>query len=52
MAVERGEARLMEFDLDVRFEADDAVHLCGSAEATPRLRQMRPQVYGQVLILH
>ena len=43
VAVERGEALLVEFDASFRFAADDAVYICGSAEATQKFYQLHPQ---------
>lgn len=43
VAVERGEALLVEFDAGFRFAADDAVYICGSAEATQKFYQLHPQ---------
>ena len=34
VAVERGDALLTDFDSGFRFEADDAIYLCGSSQAT------------------
>ncbi len=36
VAVERGEEVLVEIGKDFQFEADDAVYICGSAEAVRR----------------
>ena len=43
VAVERGEALLVEFAGDFRFEPKDAVYLCGSAEAAQRYYEIFPQ---------
>jgi Trk K+ transport system NAD-binding subunit len=40
VAVERGDKLLVEFGADFRFDAGDAVYICGSAEAT--------QKYGEI----
>ena len=43
VAVERGEELLVEFGADFRFAANDAVYICGSAEATQKFYQLFPQ---------
>ncbi len=43
VAVERGEDLLVEFGADFRFEANDAVYICGSAEAAQTFYQQFPQ---------
>ncbi len=42
VAVERGEELLVEFDADFAFRSDDAVYICGNAEATQRFGQSFP----------
>lgn len=42
IAVERGEALLVEFGADFRFQADDAVYICGSTDATRKFDQVFP----------
>ncbi|HYJ15125.1 MAG TPA: NAD-binding protein [Candidatus Limnocylindria bacterium] len=43
VAVERGEELLVEFPTDFKFAANDAVYICGSAEATQKFYQLFPQ---------
>ncbi len=43
VAVERGEELLVEFAADFKFEKNDAVYLCGSAEAAQKSYQQFPQ---------
>ncbi|MGZ8480038.1 MAG: potassium channel family protein [Candidatus Binatia bacterium] len=43
VAVERGEELLVEFGADFRFATNDAVYICGSAEAAQKFYQSFPQ---------
>jgi Trk K+ transport system NAD-binding subunit len=43
VAVERGEELLVEFPTDFKFAANDAIYICGSAEATQKFYQLFPQ---------
>jgi Trk K+ transport system NAD-binding subunit len=43
VAVERGEELLVELGDDFRFQAGDAVYICGSAEATQKYSETFPQ---------
>ncbi len=43
IAVERGEELLVEFNADFRFQTNDAVYICGSAEAAQKFYQSFPQ---------
>jgi Trk K+ transport system NAD-binding subunit len=43
VAVERGDDLLVEFAAEFRFNDDDAVYICGSAEATQKYFQTFPQ---------
>jgi len=43
VAVERGEELLVEFGGGLKFQPDDAVYVCGSAEATQKFYQLFPQ---------
>ena len=43
VAVERGEELLVEFGADFKFATNDAVYICGSAEAAQRFYQSFPQ---------
>ena len=43
VAVERGEELLVEIDADFKFTENDAVYICGSAEAAQKFYQMFPQ---------
>ena len=43
VSVERGEELLVEFGADFRFATNDAVYICGSAEATQKFYQLFPQ---------
>jgi len=41
--VERGEELLVEFGAEFRFKTNDAVYICGSAEAAQKFYQLFPQ---------
>ena len=43
VAVERGEELLVEFGTEFRFKTNDAVYICGSAEAAQKFYQLFPQ---------
>ena len=43
VAVERGEELLVEFGAEFRFKTNDAVYICGSAEAAQKFYQLFPQ---------
>ena len=43
VAIERGEQLLVEFAPDFRYESDDAVYICGSAEAAQKFYAVFPQ---------
>jgi Trk K+ transport system NAD-binding subunit len=43
VAVERADQVLVEFGPDFAFQSDDAVYICGSAEATQKFDQLFPQ---------
>ncbi len=43
VAVERGEELLVEFGADFKFATNDAVYICGSAEAAQKFYQSFPQ---------
>lgn len=43
VAVERADQLLVEFGADFAFQPDDAVYICGSAEATQKFDQLFPQ---------
>jgi Trk K+ transport system NAD-binding subunit len=43
VAVERGDELLVEFGPDFRFQATDAIYICGSADATQKYSEMYPQ---------
>jgi len=43
VAVERGEELLVEFAAEFKFAPDDAVYICGSAEASQKFYQLFPQ---------
>ena len=43
VAVERGEDLLVEFPPEFRFESDDSVYICGSAEAARKFYEIFPQ---------
>ncbi len=43
VAVERGEELLVEFGPDFRFQANDSVYICGSAEAAQKYYEIFPQ---------
>ena len=43
VAVERGEELLVEFGAEFRFQANDAVYICGSSEAAQKFYQLFPQ---------
>lgn len=43
VAVERGEELLVEFGPEFRFKSDDAVYICGSAEAAQKYYEIFPQ---------
>jgi Trk K+ transport system NAD-binding subunit len=43
VAVERGDELLVEFGPDFRFQATDAIYICGSAEATQKYGEIYPQ---------
>ena len=43
VAVERGEELLVEFTSDFRFQPEDAVYICGGAEAAQRYYDIFPQ---------
>jgi Trk K+ transport system NAD-binding subunit len=43
VAVERGEALLVEFNADFSFQTGDAVYICGSAEAAQKFGELFPQ---------
>ena len=43
VAVERGEELLVEFGADFKFAANDAVYICGSAEAAQKFHREFPQ---------
>ncbi|MGH7888153.1 MAG: cation:proton antiporter regulatory subunit, partial [Candidatus Binatia bacterium] len=43
VAVERGEELLVEFGGAFKFEPNDAVYICGSAEAAQKFYQLFPQ---------
>ena len=43
VAVERGDELLVEFGADFRFAPNDAVYICGSAEAAQKFYQLFPQ---------
>ena len=43
VAVERGEELLVEFGSDFRFQANDSVYICGSAEAAQKYYEIFPQ---------
>jgi Trk K+ transport system NAD-binding subunit len=43
VAVERGEAVIVDFEPEFRFADDDAVYICGSEEAVSRYRKLFPQ---------
>ena len=49
VAVERGDELLVVFDADFRFHADDAVYICGSAEAAQKFDQLFPADLGRGL---
>ena len=43
VAIERGDALLVEFGADFAFAANDAVYICGSSSAVQRFYQAYPQ---------
>jgi Trk K+ transport system NAD-binding subunit len=43
VAIERGEQLLVEFTPDFHYEPDDAVYICGSAEAAQKFYELFPQ---------
>ena len=43
VAVERNDELLVEFETEFRFEAGDAIYICGSAEATQKYSETFPQ---------
>ena len=43
VAVERGDDLLVEFGEEFRFQAGDAIYICGSSEATQKYSEVYPQ---------